>query len=728
MGKHLVLTVHLHDRFHGMAGGGPEWPPSPGRLFQALVAGVARGNVLPKDAEDALVWLESQPPPVVGAPRARLGQRVVMYVPNNDADSLPNPTDVSSIRTKKHVQPRILESDAIVYAWEVQEGAEVHATRIVDTADHLYQLGRGVDMAWAVGELVEEHILQEKLAAFDGEILEPNDSPDGLLACPTPGTLSSLLSRHAWQRISVEGSGRKQDIYFSNSPKPYFAGVGYHPQTTRLLFDLRRPESPDRPAPGRLSEVVELIERIRDAAAARLTRELPGETASVEQAVIGRHGESAPSTPSARRIRIIPLPSIGHDQADRGIRRVLVEIPSGLRLRHADIAWAFSGLDVIDPQSGAVLMVLAPSEDTSMLQLHYEPAARRWRSVTAVALPETARRRRIDPGRLGEDAKAGAERAREEEAARHAVATALRHAGIRARVIDVQVQREPFEAKNQRAESFERKPRFSKERLWHVEVELNRSVTGPLVLGDGRYLGLGVMAPVRREAPAIHVFAIESGMESEVSGIPRALRRAVMARAQAALGHGRTLPSFFSGHSHGGAPAQRETQPHIAFAHDPVSNQLLVVAPHVLERREPTAAELRHLETLDQALEGYDQLLAGSAGVLRLSRITALATSENPILGSSQTWDSLTPYVVTRHAHNKTAAEAVIEDVVAECRRLGLPLPSVEVTNIRGVRGVGVTAHLRMRFPRVVLGPLMLGRTRHLGGGLCTAIVADLRV
>ena len=46
---HLVLTVRfLDDRYHGLLdrGGPPEWPPSPFRLFQALVAGVARRGEL----------------------------------------------------------------------------------------------------------------------------------------------------------------------------------------------------------------------------------------------------------------------------------------------------------------------------------------------------------------------------------------------------------------------------------------------------------------------------------------------------------------------------------------------------------------------------------------------------------------------------------------------------------------------------------------------------------
>ena len=60
----------------------------------------------------------------------------------------------------------------------------------------------------------------------------------------------------------------------------------------------------------------------------------------------------------------------------------------------------------------------------------------------------------------------------------------------------IRVQREPFEANGERAETFAEGKRFSKHRLWHVEIEFHEGIPGPLVIGDGRFLGLGIMAPV----------------------------------------------------------------------------------------------------------------------------------------------------------------------------------------------------------------------------------------
>jgi CRISPR-associated protein Csb2 len=83
------------------------------------------------------------------------------------------------------------------------------------------------------------------------------------------------------------------------------------------------------------------------------------------------------------------------------------------------------------------------------------------------------------------------------------VLNALRHADVREHPIGIEVQREPFDLKGARAERFAAGTRFAKERLWHVRLRFGAAIEGPLVLGDGRFLGLGVMAPVR-EMPAAY--------------------------------------------------------------------------------------------------------------------------------------------------------------------------------------------------------------------------------
>ena len=139
---------------------------------------------------------------------------------------------------------------------------------------------------------------------------------------------------------------------------------------------------------------------------------------------------------------------------------------------------------------------LSASEDGSFFR-HYGVghAATHWQTITPAALPDSAKRRRIEPSRRLAEAKGASERAHEQEQARVAVLTALRHAGLNLNVLDIVVQREPFQSHGTRAEGFAPGTRFAKERLWHVAITFAEPIQGPLVLGDGRFLGLGVFAP-----------------------------------------------------------------------------------------------------------------------------------------------------------------------------------------------------------------------------------------
>lgn len=302
-----------------------------------------------------------------------------------------------------------------------------------------------------------------------------------------------------------------------------------------------------------------------------------------------------------------------------------------------------------------------------------------------------------------------------------AVITALRHAGVRERPVRIHVQREPFEAKGARAERFAKGTRFAKERLWHVDIEFEGLVQGPLVLGDGRFLGLGVMAPVD-SVPAVHVFAIETQLPAAIDpcGMARALRRAVLARVQDVLGPRSELPTYFSGHGRDGRPARSPADPHLAFVFDAPRRRLLVLAPHVIERRPMTKEEARHLRTLERALAGFRELRAGSAGLLTV-RSVQCDESNDPLFAASREWHSVSRYQVTRHAKAGSAHDAFVADVRAECDRLGLPCPQVTSHGLRGVRGVGLTGDAVLSFPRAVRGPLLLGRSRFVGGGLFEA-------
>lgn len=728
MGRHLLLKVRFHGdgqgtgRFHGMGQGGQEWPPAPARLFQALVAGVARGGMLSEALLPALRWLEALKAPIIAAPSRRSGQSVSLFVPNNDADSLTDPRDISSIRTKKIVHPSLFEAEAeFWYVWSFHDG-ETYADLILAAARELYQLGRGVDPAWAAAEVLESETLEERLSRYQGVVLHPDaEGADQRLSCPVPGSLTSLIRRHVAIRLRTEGEGRRARTLFTNAPKPVFHTVSYGTVSKRILFEIRdRVE--DKPWPWAQDRVVSCVETLRDAAVKRLKGALPSEYGDrIEAVLVGRKDSPAPAT---LRARMIPLPSIGSIHVDRGIRRFLLEIPSGTSIPAEDLEWAFSGLERDEASNGKPSpFVVVRSDDWNMFQRHYQGPGLRWRSVTPVALPEVAARRRIEPSRRLNEAKGAPERLLEESRAVAAVHQALRHAGIHGVAIDVRVQREPFEAKGRRAESFAEGTRFAKERLWHVEITFDRPVSGPLVIGDGRFLGLGLMAPVN-SVPEWHVFTIEGGLEKGASPwqVTQALRRAVMARVQIVIGERKELPAFFSGHERDGAPLRRETKRHLAFASDFSRGHIWVIAPHLLEGRQPTKKERENLKILDSAVSGLQDLRAGASGRLRLSH-HMVSPDADPLLKPSRIWESVTDYEPTRHGKRVAPEEVISQDIRTEILRRKMTLPEeIEVLSVQeGPKG-GLRAKVRLKFTTAVCGPMLLGRSCHLGGGLFTAI------
>lgn len=193
-----------------------------------------------------------------------------------------------------------------------------------------------------------------------------------------------------------------------------------------------------------------------------------------------------------------------------------------------------------------------------------------------------------------------------------------------------------------------------------------------------------------------------------------------MARVQSVIGRA-PLDSFFSGHRDSG-PRDKEAEErafrwnHLAFHWDPPGRRLLVIAPHVLGHRSPTKHERHNLEILSEALEGFSELRGGAAGRFCLAR-TPLDDND-PLFQSTRSWKSLTPYVVTRHARQGSASEALVTDVLAECASSRLPRPDVTVLDIHGVPGSGLEGLVRIEFAVAVAGPIALGRTRYLGGGL----------
>lgn len=738
----LLIEVTLLDaRYHGVG----DWPPAPWRLFQALVAGAYGGQWAAEDMAEkdaAFTWMESLSPPHIAAPASHLGSEVLHYVPNNGLDAKGgDPARVAEMRVPKRVRPRLLDGQTLLYAWPFDAGDD-HAARIAALANRLHTLGRGIDPAFARAEMLDWAAAEERLRRHGGAIARPTGGGAGAddPGCPVQGSLASLKARHdaARRQYQPGKEGRTLTLNFARPPKPLFQPTAYDRPPARLLCELRR--SDGRFAAQPMHQVVDLTTRIRDLAAALLKTRLPDRTDSIDRVLVGRDAGPADKD---RRVRLIPLPSIGMAHTDASIRRLLVEVPPDCPLPREEVLAVFSGLDLaMNPETGEIVasggdVTLVPAGAADGMAGHYglcppgqgNSGHRDWISITPLSLP--APRRRMEATRLCHpdealrraEAKNGAERQAEEAQACTAVLDACRHAGIDPRlVLSIRVQREPFFAKGETAELFANPPRFSRHSLWHVALTFARPIGGPLLLGNGRWLGLGLMAPDPSATPAVSDDALFYTLlpdcrppVAQRAAATQAVRAALMSLARDGRGG---VPTLFSGHEDGPEAARSGTHRHIYIAlldtdGDGLLDQVQVIAPWRVDRTvtDITGAERQSFTRVTGQLA---LIRAGAVGLLSLSTPQPLPVDAGTV------WTSQTRYRPTRHPGRDTDPAAFIAaDVQGELSRRGLPAPvDIQITDILSGPRDGLSARLTLRFALPVSGPILLGRDAHRGGGM----------
>jgi len=408
-----------------------------------------------------------------------------------------------------------------------------------------------------------------------------------------------------------------------------------------------------------------------------------------------------------RRVRLIPLPSAGNEHTDPSLRRVLLEVPSGCQIPLMDLNWAFGTLTPHHPKTGEFLnWYLERADERDSVLRHYVARSRHWRTITPVVL---------SVGRSRDHRK---ERRAEIEATAHAVRQALRHAGIRTAVREVRLQREPFQRRGALAHDFILPQRLSHQKPIHVDLIFNAPVQGPLVLGNGRYRGLGLFEPVRDDRAKFLLFALKGKGPVDAEAIAAAARRAVMARVCYHLKLGKhRLPKFYTGHEADDDPVRDGGRSHFAVLVDPVADELLVTPPQTLDHRDAINQETYHTRKLFDALDGFERLVAGTAGAFDLS---PLPESAGGLTGEAQVWQSVTDWTPCRYGKSDPAVW-VPDDIRADCHRRGLPEPEVDILKLQQGPKKGIRAQLRLRFAVTVEGPIALGRTAMKGGGVFVA-------
>jgi CRISPR-associated protein Csb2 len=389
---HLLLTVRwLDERYHGLLGreGPPEWPPSPYRLFQALVAGLARRGELESKLGQALAWLQTLVPPMIIAPRSYPGQIITRFVPNNDGDKIP---DRQNRLTDKISRPTLmLDPPEIHYVWDIEPREAPQAESISQVARYLTCLGWGIDMAYADGKVINNG----EVTKLSGVRWYPRKNvirEYGLLRVPIFDRELSVDSLGDLKRAHQSALNRIEHGKPLNTvEKPKIFEHVFYESTERLLgrpsavFELRRDDGNFFAYP--LNKLIHLAGMVRHLAIEEMTQSLPD---GVDDGWVDTYvaGHARFGAVEHRQFSYLPLASIGHTHTDTSVRRVMIAAPLGddQLLEHLVIRLNGQQLKPTPETKLEYPPTLVRTRDKKVTPFYTEPA-NAWASVTPVILP-----------------------------------------------------------------------------------------------------------------------------------------------------------------------------------------------------------------------------------------------------------------------------------------------------------------------------------------------------
>ena len=562
-------TSH-HDREQS------EWPPHGARLFSAMVASWADAEPLDGAERAALEWLEALPPPRISAPEAVPRRVVSHFVPVNDASVIPPSQYQRRVRDMEAFVAQF-EDEVEGSHGELTKKAERLRDKIDSKRDVASLAGSvgSTNVASALALLPDGRVKKERY--FPSVTLEAprasnEASPlldvrhvppvtyawdeaapparakalDALLARVTRlGHSSSLVScrlrDEAPPATHTPGDGalmvrwvrpgqlaaleqeheRHQAIRPRSLP---FRGIRYR-EAEPSKVDRRDPLLPATAGDWIVFELEPRHRRIPMTRTVELARVLRGSVLShvADPPPEGVSGHLADGTPtSAPHIAFLALPYVGREHADGRIMGLAISLPRGLdaAARQATLR----GIGKWEQERGDRPLQLRMGRDGTVEMRRRQPPfalvslrswvwaqpSRWWTSATPVALP-------THPG----DLRRGSPRARARAWARaeEAIIRSCEHVGL-PQPIAVRASLAPHLVGARPAQDF---PVFRQgrgtsggvvRRLVHVSVQFPAEVSGPLVLGSGRFMGLGLMRPADRTADRTADDASAPGEES----------------------------------------------------------------------------------------------------------------------------------------------------------------------------------------------------------------------
>jgi len=528
MPDHLCITIRFLDgAFHGRADHGePEWPPSPLRLYQAIVAAsAARWNERRGlcHAEPALKWLEQLTPPLIIAPQAREAQGYRLYVPDNAGDlvgrslSRGGEDSMANYRTEKSIRPMVFPSEgAIHYLWPIAElppGLDEYRDVFFQAVESITHIGWGVDLVVASASVIPSTAIAE----CDGEMWHPcDDSPSAELRTPKSGTFDDLARRHQAFLNRVTASG-----FAPVPPLSDYLVTGYRRDSDSVtaphaIFALRSLDGASYKVFDTARRSLHVAGMLRHAASQPDFLRSVGLSDEEGRGLVLGHGESKGESHlgvTGPRLAVLPLPSLefrgqGGVPTVGNVRRVMIALRGGGdKTLFQRFVQRLESREIIDESKTVVSILQRQSGKRDGAIDAYLQTSATWATVTPVILPGYD-----DPKKLRQRLKPGNALSVEEKAAilekldgriDALLRKAIRQAGYSeamAAHAEIDWRASGFWPGTALATHYAAGDQHRRYRRLHVRITWKKpdgsplEVAGPICLGGGKFTGMGLFA------------------------------------------------------------------------------------------------------------------------------------------------------------------------------------------------------------------------------------------
>lgn len=497
----------LAIRVHFLAGySGREWPPSPARLFKALVSSARAGwSYSNREAIDESLrvleqqgWSENTKLPEIVAPNAlRRGFLRRRFVPNNSI-KWPTQREGSEQRIDETLHYWDVHAPHTVwYWWPTVDSSHVDVIRKV--ARRVASVGKGEDLAVLDATEVEPPADGVRWRPADGGVLLEVPEPGCLAVCDA--VFSGGPSELPLPAAGVRAVKYASDTRSADRALPTFV-LGLWRNGNRYSCDARLLRQVVGPVRHLLDEIrTEVLDLL-----ARTPSERTAIEALVSRVLLGHDDTGEPI--AEPHLAILPLPSVLGPYPDGRVRRIAVtdlgdDDDPVRRAIFETAAVLLHGRELRD-NGRSTGIVLDTEPDEPWLRA-ITKRSRTWVTVTPLVQPAkelTAEewKRLIEARRNAkqEPAKAAARELHLQKRRRELVERSIRQAivGKEARIESVEIFTGGSLAGVHIASQYRANGYLGETPKLHVRVTFDRPIAGPIAIGRGRHVGFGVLWPV----------------------------------------------------------------------------------------------------------------------------------------------------------------------------------------------------------------------------------------